>query len=347
MTATAFEWHNYGKSTIGNRSRHRARADRHAAGLLQEVLPARQRHAGRRRPVRSGHRHQAGRAEVRQHSAPKPHRDNVLWPTYTADPEQDGERSVTLRRVGDVQVAMALYKVPPPAIPTTPRSPCWRRSLRRRRRAASTRRWSLPGLAASVSASSYSFREPTTIVARAQVRKDGSLADAGAWLVATLDSLSTTPPTPEEVERARGTILKNIDLLLNQSDQVGLTLSNWAASGDWRLLFIYRDRIKAATPDDVRARRAHLPQAGQPHRRPLHPDREARPGAAAADARLCGDGQGLSRSGHRGGRRGVRPDTWCRRAPHHPRHAGASGLKTVYLPKKTRGQSVNATLTLH
>ena len=31
---------------------------------------------------------------------------------YTLDPVQDGERSVTLRRVGDVQVTMSVYHVP-------------------------------------------------------------------------------------------------------------------------------------------------------------------------------------------------------------------------------------------
>ena len=30
-------------------------------------------------------------------------RGNLLYPTYTREPTQDGERTVTLRRVGDVQ----------------------------------------------------------------------------------------------------------------------------------------------------------------------------------------------------------------------------------------------------
>ena len=37
---------------------------------------------------------------------PRPNRDgaNRLWPTYTVEPVQDGERTVTLRRVGDQQM---------------------------------------------------------------------------------------------------------------------------------------------------------------------------------------------------------------------------------------------------
>ena len=52
MMATAFEWHNYGKSTIGNRTDiERVPIDRLQAFYTQ-VLPARQRRARRRRQVR-------------------------------------------------------------------------------------------------------------------------------------------------------------------------------------------------------------------------------------------------------------------------------------------------------
>ena len=113
ITSTAFLWHNYGNSTIGARSdlenvpieRLQSFYHKHyqpdnallvIAGRFDPATALRlveQKFGGIQRPKRTG--------------------DNALWPTYTRDPEQDGERSVTLRRVGDVQVAMALYKVPP------------------------------------------------------------------------------------------------------------------------------------------------------------------------------------------------------------------------------------------
>ena len=64
MMAAAYEWHNYGKSTIGTRVRHRERADREAAGVLQEVLPAGQRRADRRGQVRRGEGAGADRGEI-------------------------------------------------------------------------------------------------------------------------------------------------------------------------------------------------------------------------------------------------------------------------------------------
>ncbi|MBK9025781.1 MAG: hypothetical protein IPL69_17945 [Saprospiraceae bacterium] len=40
-----------------------------------------------------------------------------MYPTYTAEPTQDGERSVVLRRTGDVQAVMAAYHICPGAHP--------------------------------------------------------------------------------------------------------------------------------------------------------------------------------------------------------------------------------------
>ena len=113
ITSTAFLWHNYGNSTIGARSDlenvpiERLQAFYHRHYQPDNALLV---VAGRFDPATA-----IRLIEQKFGSIPRPKRtgDNVLWPTYTRDPEQDGERSVTLRRVGDVQVAMALYKVPP------------------------------------------------------------------------------------------------------------------------------------------------------------------------------------------------------------------------------------------
>ena len=81
--------------------RRRERRHRPAAGVLPHVLPARQRGADRRRHVRSGRRRSAG---SRRTSAPIPKPTRTLPRLYTEEPVQDGERSVTVRRVGDAQL---------------------------------------------------------------------------------------------------------------------------------------------------------------------------------------------------------------------------------------------------
>ena len=98
MLATAYQWHNYGHLPIGARSDIENVEHRAAAGVLPHVLPAGQRGADRRRQVRP--RRDAG-AAIAKYFGPIPKPARTLPAIYTADPVQDGERTVTLRRAGN------------------------------------------------------------------------------------------------------------------------------------------------------------------------------------------------------------------------------------------------------
>src|SRR5690606_6567120 len=59
--------------------------------------------------------------------------------------------------------------------------------------------------------------------------------------------------TDEEVERFRNRRLKEIELMLTDSTESAIELSEWAALGDWRMLFVYRDRVEQVSAAQVRA----------------------------------------------------------------------------------------------
>ena len=95
--STAYAWHNYGKLTIGNRSDiENVPIDRLAAFYQKYYQPdnALLIVAGKFDEAKT----LAMVAELFG-AIPKPTR--TLEKTYTVEPTQDGERSVTLRRVGD------------------------------------------------------------------------------------------------------------------------------------------------------------------------------------------------------------------------------------------------------
>jgi zinc protease len=345
VLSTAYLWHNYGKSTIGARSDiENVPIERLQAFYRRFYQPdnAMLVIAGRFDPEK------ALRLVERKFGAiPRPKRDaaNRLWPTYTRDPAQDGERSVTLRRVGDVRSLAVAYHVPPGSHPDFAAITLLTDILGSAPSGRLHRSLVETGLAASVSATTYAFREPTVLLARATVRQTGSLDDAERVMLATIDSLAVAPPTKEEVERARAARLKNIDLLLSESDRVGLNLSEWAAMGDWRLIFIDRDRTKQVTPEDVqRVARTYLKPDNRTVGRFIPTEKPDRvtvpdvPDIAAMVKDYRGDttlaaGELFDPSQANIDRRTVRG-------------ALPSGLKTAYLSKRTRGQSVNATLRL-
>src|SRR5262249_32602246 len=84
------------------------------------------------------------------------------------------------------------------------------------------------------------------------VRQDMSLDQAKDVLLETVEGVAANPPSKEDVDRARTALLKSIELTLNQTDRVGIGLSEWIGAGDWRLVFVNRDRVKAVTPDAVK-----------------------------------------------------------------------------------------------
>ena len=64
-------------------------------------------------------------------------------------------------------------------------------------------------------------------------------------------AIKTQPFTKEEVDRARNSALSDFERAMNNSQAVALQLSEWAAIGDWRLMFVDRDRARTATVEDV------------------------------------------------------------------------------------------------
>jgi len=250
--ATAFAWHNYGNSTIG------ARAD------IENVPIERLQGFYRKyyQPdnailVVAGRIDEARTLElVAEEFGPIPRPDrsgaNQLFETYTAEPAQDGERSVTLRRVGEEQIAMAAYHIPAGSHEDYAAVSVLTHILSTRPAGRLYSRIVEPGLAANTSASSWRFKEPGLLRTTVRVPKDQPLEPAVEEMLATLDSFVDEPPTEEEVERAKTDYLKNIELAFNNPQGIALQLSEWTSMGDWRMFFLHRDRLEAVTPDAVR-----------------------------------------------------------------------------------------------
>src|SRR2546423_7821524 len=111
--SAAYEWHNYGKSTIGNRSD----IERVPIENLQAFYKKYYQPDNVVLIVAGKFDEARALALVQKYlgSIPKPKRK--LDDTYTEEPPQDGERTVVLRRVGAVGSVAAAYHVPSAAHP--------------------------------------------------------------------------------------------------------------------------------------------------------------------------------------------------------------------------------------
>lgn len=341
VMSTAFLWHNYGKSTIGSK-----------ADL--ENVPIEKLQAFYRKYYQpdnavllvAGKFDEAKTLElITQKFGRVPRPEREINKTYTLDPVQDGERLVTLRRVGDVQLAMAAYHIPAgshkdyPALEVLSNILGSEPSGRLYKALVDTKK------ASSIGAFTFQWKDPGLLLAYAEVLKENSLDDAKSNFLKSLDDLSQTAPTKEEVERAKNEIIKQIELSFNSSERIGLEISEFVGTGDWRLLFITRDRIKAVTVlDVVRVAKQYLKPDNRttgvfiPTEKPERSEIPATPDVEEIvkdykGTQTIAQGEEFDPSPSNIELRTTRMDL-------------PNGMKVALLPKKTRGESVEARITL-
>jgi zinc protease len=247
MQSIAYDWHAYGRATIGNKSDienvqisnlqnfyHTYYQPDNAVLLV----------AGKFDPA------QTLLSINRLFGAiPKPKR--TLPKFWTVEPTQDGERSFEVRRQGDVQIVSVAYKIPSGLhddsdvlnfantilgdVPTG----------RLHKLLVET------GKASQVFAFPQSGYAPGLQFFGAVVKKGEPLEPVRAALTQAVEEFTKNPPTPEEMERTRRAYLNDIERSLNDPQQVGVALSEVIALGDWRLYFVGRDRVPTITADQV------------------------------------------------------------------------------------------------
>jgi len=282
---------------------------------------------------------------VQKYYGPIPKPSRTLYPTYTLDPAQDGERAITLRRVGDVQLVAAAYHIPSGSDADAPGLDLLAFALADTPSGRLHKSLVEAKKASSVFGFAWELKEPGLAIFLAELRQDQSLDEAKDILLKTVEGAAANPPTKEEVERARTQLLKQIDLALNDASQVGLRLSEWIAKGDWRLFFLYRDRLKAYPVEGVaKVAAAYL----KPTNRTLatfiptaKPDRAEVPPPADVAAMLKGyTGAAAVAAGEAFDPSPANVEARTKRS------TLPSGMKVALLPKKTRGSSVRGSITL-
>jgi zinc protease len=247
MTAAAFQWHNYGKSPIG------ARADVEHVNIahLQAFYRAYYQPDNAVLIVTGKFDTAKVLTKISRYYGVIPKPSRVIEPTWTVEPVQDGPRTLVLERVGDSPLVATLYHLPQAAsadfaavvmlsdiLGNTPNGRLYKALVEKK-------------LAARVGESAAGLHDPGYGGSYAMLEKTQSPDAAIKVMLETVEGVAKEPVTETELERARALYLNGFEKMMNDPAQFGIRLSESIAEGDWRLLFVERDRVAAVTIADV------------------------------------------------------------------------------------------------
>ena len=249
VRAAAFEWHNYGNSTIG------ARSDVEGVdiGRLQAFYRTYYQPDNATLIVAGDFDPREAAPIIADSFGAIPAPERELPRIYTVEPVQDGERLVTLRRVGEQSLAMAAYHIPAGATAENTALAVVARILSDPSRGRLYRRMVEPGIAASASAGADAFAYPGLFSLNATVPVDGDTQAVLDALLEVAEGIAGEPVTEEELRWARLAMVSGYDNAIRSVGFLANRLSESIAAGDWRYLFLYKDQLDAVSVEDLNA----------------------------------------------------------------------------------------------
>jgi zinc protease len=342
MLSTAYMWHNYGNMQIGARSD----IENVDIGRLQAFYKLYYQPDNAVLIVAGKFDPDSTLALIAKYFGPIPKPTRVLPAIYTQEPVQDGERTATLRRVGNSKFLGMMFHTVRGADPdavavdvlgdvlTLAPSGRLYKALVETKKATSVQAWNMAGV------------DPGTLTLFAQVPESDAVDPVRDAMFATIANIAHDPITEAEVARVRQKAAKSFDETMANPQAFGVAISESIALGDWRLFFLERDRYRTVKPADVqRVAQSYLKRSNVTIGEFLpdpKPDRAPLP-ATIDVAALVKDykGDAAAQTGE------VFDPSPANLDARTQRFTLPNGMKVALLPKKTRGETVSFTLSLH
>jgi zinc protease len=340
LQSIAFDWHSYGRSTIGNRSDiENVRIENLRAFYRRYYQPdnAVLLIAGKFDEARA-------LALVAKHFGAIPRPKRALPPEWTVEPTQDGPREFSVRRKGDVQIVLVAYKVPSSLHADSDGVGFANAILAQVPTGRLHKAIVEAGKAAQVFGFPLMGRYPGIQIFGAVVKKGDPIEPVRDEVIRIVEGFGDTPPSAEEMDRTRQNFLNAAEKTLANHEALGVQMSEYIALGDWRLFFLARDDVEKVTAEQVAKaslayfrrdnrtvgyflpeedpKRAEIPEA--PSVAEVMKDFKPKPATSLAEAF----------------------DPSQENIDRRTKRLQVGDIKVALLPKKNRGETVNVSLAL-
>lgn len=242
-------WHNYGKSTIGSKEDiERVKQENLKAFYKKYYQP------DNAVLIVAGKFDEAKALQyAQQYFGPIPKPTRILQPTYTVEPPQDGERNVMLRRTGDIQHIGVGYHTPAVADKDYAANDALVEILTNDPSGVFYKKLVETKMASKIWGYAWTLHDPGFTYYQADVPLDKSVDSAKKVLLNAANEIATMTITDEDLSRAKAARLKSFENTTAKTMDLAIALTEAIGAGDWRLWFLYRDRLEALKGSDIQA----------------------------------------------------------------------------------------------
>ena len=341
LQSVAYDWHSYGRSTIGNRSDiENVRIENLQAFYRMYYQPD-----NAVLLVAGKFEAQKALALIAQSFGHIPKPTRKLPPEWTVEPQQDGPREFSVRRKGDIQIVGVAYKVPSNLHADSDALGFANSILSQVPTGRLHKALVESGKAAQVFGFPLMGYDPGITIYGAVVKPGDAVEPVRDELIRLVEAFGDTPPTKEEMDRSRVAFANAIEKTLANHESLGVQLSEYIALGDWRLFFQARDDLDKVTAEDVaRVSKAYYKRDNRtvglfvPDDHPMRADIPAAPPVAQVMKDF---------KPHAAGSQAEAFDPSQDNIDQRTKRLAFGDVKLALLPKKNRGETVNVQVTLH
>jgi zinc protease len=255
MMAVAFQWHNYGKTTIGNRSD----IERVPIEKLQGFYKKYYRPDNATLLVAGKFDAPSTLKKIDSIFGAIPNPETPLDATYTEEPVQDGPREVRLERTGNVAVVGLVYHIPAASHPDFMALDLLAGMLSDAPSGYLYKALVQTKLVTDLSVDTFALAEPGVMQVSAKPIKANQADAIKQKLISLMEKSIDKAITQEALNRAKTRALKLFKLATTDAGKFAYILSESIAQGDYRLFYWMREQLKKTTLADVRrAAKAYL-----------------------------------------------------------------------------------------
>lgn len=341
ILSSMFLWHNYGKSTIGSKEDiERVQADNLKAFYKKYYQPD-----NAVLLISGKFDEKKALGYVQQYFGPIPKPTRKLQPTYTVEPVQDGERYVSLKRAGDIQYIGVGYHTPSVADKDYAANDALIQVMVNQPSGILYKKLVESKLASRVSGYAMTVYDPGFTYFEIEVPKEKGIDSASKALMSVLDDGTLSKLTEEDLDRAKNNILKNIEDAMARTNDFNITLTEFIGAGDWRLWYLYRDRISQLTLTD-------LQNAAKKYYKPSNRTYGVFTPDAAPDRTVVSETPDIAKllQGYKGKEVAAQKENFENTIENIKAHTVygtlANGGKYALLEKPTKGDKISASMTL-